>query len=147
MSFRISMLPIVDSVRRIAGPDAFDIRLNQVTVRTRTWSGNVVGLGVSSDSDLVLPQRYPVREVTAQDISSSAGKYEVGDVLVDHITPSNGAGVGFSRDQLDPVVTTDNVEIIHLLTGTHAGEYHLIDLRNYRSFTTQMVLRRRGTTP
>jgi hypothetical protein len=147
MSFRTDFYPLLDELRSLAGPSEFDIRLNQLTIRTRTWSGTIVGEGTSTDSDLVLPAHYPVRFMTAQEISSAAGEYEVSDLLVDHITPFDGVSVGYTKDQLRPQPTSDNVEIIYILTGSHAGDYHCMEIRNYKAFTTQLVLRRRGETP
>lgn len=147
MSFRTEFLGVVDDLRSLAGPDAFDIRLNQLTIRVRTWSGEIVGEGTSSDDDLVIPQKYPIRFVTAQEIFSAGGMYEASDLFMDHITPSDGAGIGFSMDQLRPRVTTNNVEVIYILTGSHSGEYRCVEIRNYRPFTTQLVLRRRNETP
>lgn len=147
MSIRLAMLAAVEAARKLSGPTFADIRVNQLTVRTRTWSGTRLGLGTSTDSDLVLPPHYPIRYLTAQEVFSSAGSYEVGDILVDHVTPSDGNGTGYTPEQLRPTITENNVEVIYLLTGTHAGEYRCMDLRTYRAFTTQLVLRRRGTTP
>lgn len=146
MSFRTALLATVDSIRSIAGPTGFDIRVNQLSIRTRTWDGGRIGLGNSSDSDLVLPARYPIRYVSAQEIFSAAGEYEQGDVLVDHITPSDGT-IGYTQAQLRPQPTSDAVEILYILTGTHAGLYRCIDVRTYRAFTSQLVLRRRGDPP
>lgn len=147
MSLRTSLLAVVESARSLSGPTFADIRVNQVTIRTRTWSGSILRDGTATDSDLVLPPHYPVRLITEQELNASGGQYEVGDILVDHVTPSNGAGVGYTPEDLRPVVTTDNVEIIYVITGPHAGEYGIIDLRTYRPFTYQLVLRRKITTP
>ncbi len=143
MSFRLGILAAVDAARSLAGPSGLDIRTNRVTVRTRTWSGGRLKLGTATDSDLELSPHFPVRYLSSHEVSSSAGEYEVGDIFVNHITPSNGAGVGFTPAQLKPVVTANNVEIIYLITGEHAGEYGLVELRTYRPFTYQLVLRRR----
>lgn len=104
----------------------------------------MVGDGTYTDSDLVLPAHYPVRHLTGQEVYSAAGAYEVGDILVDHITPSDGAGTGYTLAQLKPVVTTNNIELIHLITGTDGGEYRCIEARHYRAFTIQLVLRKRA---
>lgn len=116
-------------------------------VRTRTWSGGRVDSGTSTDVDLALGAYYPIRYIAAHEVNSSAGQYEMGDVLVNHITPSNGAGVGYTPEQLKPQVLTNGVEIIYVIVGEHAGDYALVDLRTYRPFTYQMVLRRRVSTP
>jgi hypothetical protein len=143
-------VPIYSDVFGSAGylGDSFsDIRTNRVTVRTRTWSGDRPDDGTPTDEDLELNAYYPVRYISSQEISSSAGAYEIGDVLVDHITPSDGGSVGYTLDQLKPEVLTNNVEIIYILTGEHPGEYTLIECRTFRPFTWQLVLRRRASTP
>ena len=147
MSFRPSMLSVVDSFRKISGPDGFDIRVNQLTIRTRTWSGTRLNDGTSTDSDLVLPARYPIRFMTEQELFAAGGAYEAGDILVDHITPSDGNGVGYTYAQLRPTVTADNVELLYVINGSHADIYRCIDIRTFRAFTTQLVLRRRADPP
>lgn len=147
MSFRTGLLAIADAVRGIAGPNGVDIRTNQLVVVKRTWSGNRIRQGNATDETLELPKKYPVRPVSQDEISSSGGLYESGDVLVDHITPSDGASVGFTVAQLKPPISGDNQERIYKLVGEHAGEYALVELRTFRPFTFQMVLRRRSTTP
>ena len=147
MSFRTDMLAVVDGFRKISGPDGFDIRVNQLTIRTRTWSGTRLTMGTASDSDLVLPARYPIRFLTEQEIYSAAGAYEAGDIIVDHITPFDGVSVGYTHDQLRPPVSADNVELLYIITGSHAGTYRCIDIRTYKAFTTQLVLRRRADPP
>lgn len=138
---------MVDAARSIAGPFGLDIRTNRLTIRTRTWSGSVLGDGTVTDSDLVLLGHYPVRLVTAAEITSSGGQYEIGDIAVNHITPSNGAGVGYTPLQLKPLVTQDNVETIYVLTGSHGGEYALKTLETYRPFSYRLVLSRSTVTP
>lgn len=121
---------------------------NALTIRKRTWTGGRVGMTDAgyTDEDLVLPARYPIRHLSQQELNSAAGSYEVGDILVDAITPSDGAGVGYTQEQLAPA-GTDALEIIYVITGEHPGEYALIECRTFRAFTYQLVLRRRGTTP
>lgn len=142
-------LAVADAFRSISGPSAFDIRRNQLTITTRTWTGpsGRVGDTSSSDSNLVLPAYYPIRFMTEQEVSQDAGRYEMGDVLVDHVTPSNGAGVGFTPLQLNPDVTADNVEVIYTITGPLNGDYSLVDGQFHRPFSYRLVLRRRSTRP
>ncbi len=147
MSLRSGLLKVVDAARNLAGPVFADIRTHRLIIRTRTWSGAYVKLGTPTDVELALPARYPVRYLSSQEINSAAGQYEVGDVIVDHITPSDGAGVGYTPEQLKPTVTTNNVELFYILDGPHAGEYACVELRTFRPFTYQLVLRRKTTTP
>lgn len=147
MSFRTDLLSVVDAVRSLNGPDGLDLRTNQLTIRTRQWSGSYVREGSATDVDLVLNKFYPVRHIREAEVRGSAGLYQAGDILVDHVTPSDGAGVGYTRDQLVPTVTTQNVEVIYLISGAHPGEYSLVECRTFRPFTYQLVLRRTRSTP
>src|SRR5262249_16688586 len=54
MSLRTALLPVVDTIRGLAGPTALDIRTYTVIVRTRTWSGGVIQKGVPTDTDLTI---------------------------------------------------------------------------------------------
>ncbi len=136
MSFRTALLPAVAAARAIAG--ALDVRTSQLTIRTRTWSGAMLDDGTATDSDLVLPAHYPIRNVSAEEVSSSGGRYEVGDISVNNITPIGG---------LNPRVTADNVEILYILSGPHPGEYALVECRDFRAFSYSLVLRRHRSTP
>lgn len=141
------MLSIIDAVRSVNGPNGLDLRTNQLTIRARTWSGSYIKEGSPTDVDLVLSKYYPIRHIREAEVLGSAGNYQTGDILVDHITPSNGDGVGYTREQLTPTVTTNNVEIVYILSGSHPGEYSLVECRTFRPFTYQLVLRRTRTTP
>ncbi len=148
MSFRTSLLAVADAARTISGPTGLDIRTNQLTIRTRTWSGTYLHDGTSTDVDLVLPARYPVRRISAAEIASSGGEYEMGDIAVAHITPYDGVSVGYTQAQLNPTVTSDNVEIRYVITGSHAGDYGLVECQTYRPFSYRLILRRRAdSTP
>jgi len=143
VSWRTDLIPVVAAARAIKS----QYLPNQLTIRTRTWSGSYIRQGTATNSDLVLPAVFPIRYMNSTEIEGSAGHYEAGDVLVDHITPSDGAGNGYTPAQLNPAVTTDNVEVIYIITGDHPGEYSFQELRTYRPFTYQLVLRRKLTTP
>ncbi len=108
-----------------------------------------VGDGEPTDSDLVLPKHYKIRNIEGEEVLSSAGQYLVDDIIVDGITPSNEAvpPVGYTVDQLAPPCPTTNVEVIYVITGLHAGEYTRVALRSFRAFRHTLVLRRRQTTP
>ncbi len=146
MTLRDRLLHVAEGARRYAS-NVTGIRINRLTVRTRTWDGPRVGEGDFVDSDLELPAIYPVRHLTSQEVNSSAGQYEIGDIKVDHVTPRGNTAIGYTMQDLAPVVTTNNVEIIYVITGEHPGEYALVDIRTYRPFTSQLILRRRATTP
>lgn len=147
MSFRKSLLKSIESIRSIAGPKGLDVRPHQLTIRTRTWSGRQVDDGTPTDSDLVLPGHYIVRLVSGEEVASSGGRYLTDDVTVEHITPFNGVDAGYTPEQLSPTVTTENVEIIYLLSGDTSGEYTLTEGKFFRAFSYSLVLRRSRRTP
>lgn len=147
MTLRINLLKRVDQIRGIAGVTGVDIRTSQVTVRTTTWSGGRRGLGTATNSDLVLPQRYKVRQLTQKEIASSGARYEEGDIEIGPITPSDGLGHGFTIAQLAPEETSDGIEIVYVLTGAIIGEYARVNLNSDRPFRYELILTRRRTTP
>lgn len=116
----------------------------QVTVRVRTWTGRV-GDGTFTDSDLVLPKRYPVKELSTREIASSGGRYEMGDVRVTDITKSFTGG-GYTKAQLSPASewdsNEDSREELYILTGDISGTYKLKDLEGDDVVSWSMVLGR-----
>jgi len=106
-----------------------------------------VGQGTPTSTVLELPQRYPIRYLAQHEVATSGGRYELGDVMVDHITPSTNGTVGYTPEELSPRFTTNNVEVQHIITGSHAGVYRVVELKTLRPFTYQLVLRRTTKTP
>ncbi len=143
MSFRTALLPVVEECRAIAG--TLDIRTSQLTIRTRTWSGGRAGSGFSVDADLALPKRYKISHLSAREVASSGGRYEMEDVRVGPITPAQGV-TGYTIDQLKPEGAA-GVEILYVLTGAVEGEYSLVHVHTERPFRYELVLRRRRRTP
>ncbi len=82
-SLRVRLLALADRARSLSGPGGVDIRTHQLTIRVRTWSGEIVREGTYTDSDLVLPQYYPIKHISQSEVEGSGGSYEVGDVLVE----------------------------------------------------------------
>lgn len=127
MSLRKALLPVVDTIRGLAGPKTLDIRLYAVTVRTRTWSGGVVQKGTPTDTDLVLTPPPKVVE-------------EGREVRVGPITPKFPGG-GYSPAELNPR-DKPGVEFFYLLTGPDgvARPFTLVDLDTSRPFTYKLRL-------
>ena len=148
MSLRTDMLPVAEAARAISGPTELDARTVQVTVRTRTWLGGRRGVPDGNnfnDVDLVLPQRYRVRLMKQEEISSSGGRFRAGDVRVGGITPKHATG-GFSPEDLKPVLVPGQ-ETIYLLTGAISGEYKLVNLQTDHIVSYFLVLRNTRVTP
>jgi hypothetical protein len=146
MSLRTDMLVVADDLRSLRSPSNFDVALHQLTVRTRTWSG-APGVSASVDSDLVLHQYYPVKSLSAREVAASGGRYREGDMKMMGITPSNGAGVGYTEQELRPAPTEPNIQVLYLLLGPMGGEYALLDADFSQAFSYEFVLRRMETTP
>jgi len=146
VSLRTDLLPVIDELRALAGPTGFDVRTSQLTIRTRTWAGGRRGLGPISDSDLTLEKRYKIRELSLREVSGSGGAFEMGDVKVGPITPTDVSGGGYTATQLAPD-GQQGTEIIYVITGDLAGEYARIDFDQTKPFSWYMTLRKRRTTP
>ena len=71
-------------------------------------------------------------------------------MLVGPITPrftaSNGATGGVSEADLKPPAKPGQ-QVLYQLSGAHAGEYVLRELRSTNPFGYEIVLGRRATTP
>jgi hypothetical protein len=151
MTLRTTLLQVSARLRALAGPARMDQRPHRVSIITRTWSGGYRGAGASSETSLDLPQDFIVRQVSTREIASSGGRYELGDVKVENITPayvaSDGITGGFSPADLNPVVTRNGIEILYRIAGPHAGDYQLVELESWRTYGYDLVLRRRTDTP
>lgn len=134
---------LVENARKLT----LGLRPNQLTIRTRTWSGTYANDGTATDSDLVLPKHYKIRSIEGEEVLGSGGIYELHDLVVDGITPRDplDAAVGYLPSQLVPPCPTPNVEVIYIITGEHPGEYQRIALRSVRAFRHTLYLRRRVT--
>jgi hypothetical protein len=120
------------------------ITVSQLTIRVRTWTGRV-GDGTFSDSDLVLPKRYELRELSSREVASSGGRYSLGDVRMNDLTKAY-AGGGYTRAQLDPAsafsVNEQSKRVMYVLTGDVSGIYSLIDIKGDDIVSWSLVLRR-----
>jgi hypothetical protein len=127
MSFRTSLLPLLNSLRKLPS-ESFDIYTTQVLLRTRTWSGGEVGSGTPTDSDMEILPRPKVRK-----------EGEIG-LTVGPITPANTAG-GYTIDQLNPPDVV-GVEWYYVCTGPdgEARRYALHRLDQQRAFRYMLHL-------
>ena len=150
-AFKESMKQLADNLRALAGPASFDVIADQLTIRTRVWTNGYRGplTDPRVDTDLVIPQIYKIQQVSTEEIVSSGGKYEQGDIKIGPITPnyvtSTGTG-GFTPLQLNPN-GADGTEIIYVIAGTHGGNYQLVEEQSWKRFSYFLVLRRRYETP
>lgn len=148
MGVRDDFRQLADEIRAIAGPDYLDVRPSKLTIVTRTWSGGARDKGSPSDVFLEVPDIYQFDQLATHEISGSAGRYEVGDIIVGPITPNFNSGPdsgGFSESDLKPSVFP-GVETIYRVIGQHAGDYGLVEMRSLEVFSYYLVLRRLRTT-
>lgn len=136
---------IADRLRPLAEP----IRTITVRIRTRTWTGERVGQGVTQDADLVLPGYVNVRQVSAKEVASSGGRLREGAVRIGPITPTYsafGATGGFTPAQLRPAAT-ERQEVFWVLAGELAGEFALVDLDTTNPLSWFATANRMRSTP
>ncbi len=145
MSLRTEILPVFDRLRALTGPKGLDIRVAQLTVRKRVWSGGRRGAGTPMDTDTVLPKIYKLRHVSAHEVSSSGGRFEAETVCVGPITPAYPGG-GYSKEVLAPD-GYDGIEIIYVISGSVSGDYKLAQIHTEKPFGYFLFLNRLRTTP
>lgn len=127
------------------------LRTNATSVSVRTWTkdGNPAKPGSSgatfTDSTVELTPPPRVRALRQEDIASSGGRFQSGDLRVDRLTPRHATG-GHDPEDLRPSVGTHQ-EIIYTLSGPNEGEYELVDLNTTKNFEYILILRLRRTTP
>lgn len=122
MSFRTNLLPTLLKLRKLPGPDGFDVYTSAVVLRTRTWSGGEVKLGTATDVDVELSPRPKVKE-------QGFGELEVGPV-----NPRSSAG-GYTPQELNPSEAS-GVESYYVVTGPddEARPYKLVAIDTSKAF-------------
>lgn len=131
--------------------DDLGFRTSDVSVVTRLWpSGRRGDPDETSFIDTaILPLINPrpkVRQVSSREIAGSGGTYQDGDLRVDKLTPKFAAG-GYTINELAPISPDEGTEILYVVTGPLAGEYHRINSNADRALGYSLTLRRMRTTP
>lgn len=117
MSFRDDLMPLLDDVRSI--PGELGLRPFRLFVRTKTWTGERPGLGLSTTTEVeVLTGGHPpkVRELEHRDIISGAPHLKRVEYRVGPIQPDYPLG-GHTTEELDPEQSTTPTEVLYRLTG------------------------------
>ena len=146
---RTAILPGLDRVRRMMR-EQLDFRLADVTIVTRTWSGQPGAPGGTfTDAPVLLVPAPKVVQLSAPEVSGSGGRYQTGDLRVGPITPPYRYPTpgGYSEAQLRPTPSTGGVEVLYVLTGPNAGEYSLVELNDRLNLRYELILRRRRSSP
>lgn len=151
--------PYLDKARAVWGNTAtLNMRPWRVYAIKRTWSGARIGQGAKTDvvTEITCAGAPPkVKQLSDEDIVSSGGRYNQGDVRVGPLTPlyatsSGNGGVDLSTFMPSPVSGVPS-EVFFKVTGpgypAEGGFFKM--LSNDGSFTTNytFVLRQRAETP
>lgn len=107
---REDFLQICHDVRFIPSDAAFDILTTKVVVRTRTWSGDRLGVGTATDVDVEILPRPRVEEDGDQGI------------VIKLIQPRSALGGYTPQDLLIPNPQSMTVERFWVLTGPDGVE-------------------------
>lgn len=122
----------------------------QITIRKTVWSGGAIGKGASEDADLVLPQIFPVQQISAREVGASGGLFRDEDVRVLDLVPAYTGG-GYSAEQLDPARALESgqrdTEVVYVLSGGVEGVFALVRLDTTDPVAWTMVLRRTRRAP
>lgn len=127
--------------------DTLGFRTNGLSMVVRTWTGRP-GTSGSTYTDSTPLVIYPVPRIRAMgedDVASSGGKYQDGDLRVDRLSPKHATG-GYEVTDLRPIVA-ENEQIVYLVTGPNEGEFKLVDIETTHNFEYVLTLRRTRGTP
>ena len=131
MALRDDLLPCIDDARQCI--EDLGLRLDVVTIRTRTFSGSVLGDGSPTDVDVVISPRPKVAEPGPRYANEEIGKYEEGDRIVSKIDPTmvesdfTDAGLAANQER-------------YFIVGIDA--YQLVGEPQNRNFEWRLTLRR-----
>lgn len=145
-NLRTSLLPVMQAARGII--DDLGFRTSDVVIRTRTWIGPRSVDGAYNDEELALRNPRPrVRTLSTREIAASGGKYELGDLRIDKLTPhyAGPPAGGYTPAQLDPPVSSDDVEVRYVVSGAFAGEYAIESGNFDRALGYSIVIKRTNT--
>lgn len=121
-------------------------RPNSLAVVVRTWTGKPGTTGVTyTDLSTDLFPIPKIRKMSTDEVASSGGKYQAGDLVVTRLSPKHATG-GYDPEDLRPALA-QHQELLYVTTGPDAGEFELRDFDSSKNFEYVLVIRRRRTTP
>jgi hypothetical protein len=86
----------------------------------------------------------------SQEVASSGGLYQRGDVRADSMTPhyetETGSG-GYTAEQLAPEPASSAEEVVYTIEGPLGGEYSRVTLQRDHPLGYVLVLRRTNVVP
>lgn len=151
---REKLLPVTARLRAIADTK-MGLRRFRVFLRRRTPSDGRGGRGATETIvDVELLEKPRVREAGGQDVASSAGRIEIGDFIIDRITPQNEAAtVGIAPGTIPRSPTLNSQQVLVVLVGpgmpayvegpppSGGGEFTVVSASEERNFSFSYVLR------
>jgi len=137
---RTTLLRTADLVRSIPGPETLwnteglGLRATELQIIQRSWSGKKGAKGsIATDVPITIIPRPYIENLGSDEIASSAGRFQTGDVKVSSLTPAYDGYFGldhvvggYTPDDLKPKTTDNNADIIYKLVGPDPGEFALI---------------------
>jgi len=155
-TFREGLLPALDVIRGI--PGQLGLRLFEVTVVQRSWSGPRAGIGGRVDTSTAVrvalgTYQTKVRQVTERDIIASGGVYNTQQFVVGPITPpfTGSAADGDAITAFEPPVGTAPTEVFFNIKGpgfpTAGGWFKKVGQDVTKSFRYTFVVEKTAVQP
>lgn len=151
-TLRENLLKVMQDVAR-QKPVDLGFRPYTFTIITRTWPAKVGEPGTEEDVPLVIEPTPKIRDITAQEVASSGGRFTTGMIRVGPITPyyAGPPAVGFTEAQLSPRSTSRDggkVEYLYRVSGYREGDYELVEFTKARGGKSELgfelVLKKRN---
>lgn len=135
----------------------FGLRRYSVYIRHETASDSRGGRGATiTRTDTELTEKPRVRDAGQQDVVASGGKIQIGDFILDRITPQNDAAtVGLAVGTVNPAPTSAGEIVLVVLDGpgmpayvagpppSGGGEFTVVAAEEAENFGLRYVIRPR----
>lgn len=147
MSLRDQLLPVVEAIRGI--PVTMGLRLHTVSLVTREWDGDRVGLGNSEDTETVITVangtgNVRVQQVSSRDVVASGGLLTAQDLKVGPFTPGY-----VLPSTIDPPADDTPREVFFRVTGPGMGDdgrwFRRVNDSTLPNFTSVLYLQATGS--
>jgi len=131
-TLRDDLVPVINEGRQLAAD--LGLRQQTVVIRTRVWSGGIVGKGTTADTDLTLEPVPKVKRLPLRVVSGSGGKYEGGDRQITKISAT------YTAAQLGAGDIAAGTQVLWLIDGE---EHTLVGKPEEKNFEWRCVVGRR----
>lgn len=155
-SVRDRLLTPLARLRGIAD-EPMGLRRYTVYIRRETTSDGRGGRGTTvTRADTLLAEKPRVRDAGQQDVVTSGGKIQIGDMILDRITPENDAAtVGTAVGTINPNPSAADEKVLIVLDGpgmpayvagpppSGGGEFTVVAAEEWGNFSLRYVIRPR----